>query len=197
MTESFWTLKLTDCINFAILAATIVAIVYGPIRAVEITRHKDIERDAETRKRLILSTLMRTRKMVMHPDHVSALNQVQLEFFNYQMVVDAYRAYIANLSETVPPPGNDLRNFLTRRNDLFFDLLYAIAIASGVALDRHELDRLAYIPLGWQTEQDELRVFRSSVLAVLQGQKPLFVAAATPQQTQVQTPPNPFPPAPA
>ncbi len=197
MTEPFWTLKLADCINFAILLVTIAAIVYGPIKAVEITRRKDLERDAESRKRQILATLMRTRKMTVHPDHVSALNQVQLEFFNHPTVIDAYRGYIANLSQTVPPPGNDLHNFLTRRNDRFFDLLHAIAVASGVALDRHELDRLAYVPIGWQTDQDELRAFRAAVLAVLQGQKPLFIAPATLQQTQIQQEaPNPYPPPP-
>jgi hypothetical protein len=112
--ESFWTLKLSDCINFLILIATVIAIVYGPIKAVEITRKKDIERDADARKRLILSTLMRTRKMVMNADHVGALNQVQLEFFNHADVILAYKAYIANLSETVPAPGNALDNFLAR-----------------------------------------------------------------------------------
>ena len=73
MTEPFWTLKLADCINFAILIATVAAIVYGPIKAVEITRRKDLERDAESRKRRIIATLMRTRKMAVRPDHVSAL----------------------------------------------------------------------------------------------------------------------------
>ncbi|MGX4804848.1 DUF6680 family protein [Bradyrhizobium guangdongense] len=117
--EAFWTIKLADCINFGILIATIAAIIYGPIRAVEITRQKDIERDAEARKRLILSALMRTRKMTMHPDHVGALNQVQLEFFASPPVIAAFRGYVANLSEAVPAPGNDLNNFLTRRSDLF------------------------------------------------------------------------------
>ena len=195
MAEPFWTLKLADCINFLILIATVAAIIYGPIRAVEITRKKDLERDADARKRLILAALMRTRKMVIHPDHVGALNQVQLEFFNHPEVLVSYRAYIANLSETVPPPGNDLQNFLTRRNDLFFDLLYQIATASGVTVDRHELDRLAYVPFGWQSEQEELRAFRTAMLAVLQGQKPLLVAAAPPQN-QVQ-PVSPFPQPPA
>jgi hypothetical protein len=196
MAEPFWTLKLTDCINFLILIATIVAIVYGPIKAVEITRRKDLERDAEARKRLILSALMRTRKMVMNPDHVGALNQVQLEFFNYANVLQTYRAYIANLSETVPPPGNALDNFLARRNDLFFDLLHTIAQASGVTIDRHELDRLAYVPFGWQTEQNEVQAFRTGMLAILNGQRPLLVAAAQ-AQFQPQQAQSPYPPPPA
>ena len=185
-TAAFW-------INALILVCTIVAIIYGPIKAVEITRKRDLERDAELRKRLILSTLMRTRKMVVHPDHVGALNQIQLEFFSHPAVIAAYRSYIANLSETVPAPGNDLQNFLARRNDLFFDLLHSIAVASGVPLDRHELDRLSYVPFGWQNDENEIRVFRSSLIEVLQGRKPLHVTNAPPT---VQAPNNPFPPPP-
>jgi len=117
---------------------------------------------------------------------------VQLEFFSHPKVIDTYRAYIANLSETAPPPGNDLQNFLTRRNDRFFDLLYQIAVASGVTIDRHELDRLAYVPFGWQTEQDELRNFRTAMLAVLEAKKPLVVAPAI-EQKQIQQASNPYP----
>lgn len=195
-TEPFLTLKLSDIINALILIATIVAIIYGPLKAVEITRKKDTERDAASRKRQILSTLMRTRKTVMNPDHVGALNQVQLEFFGHRSVTDAYKAYIENLSDTVPQPGNALDNFLKRRNDLFFDLLHAIAVASDVPLDRHELDRLAYMPFGWQTEQNEIQAFRSSLIEVLQGRKPLHIV---PDQPQAQAPPpvhNPYPPPP-
>lgn len=196
--DPFWTLKLADCINFLILVATIIAIVYGPIKAVEITRKKDIERDADARKRLILSTLMRTRKMVMNADHVGALNQVQLEFFNHVDVLVAYKAYIANLSETVPAPGNALDNFLARRSDLFFDLLHTIAKASGVTIDRHELDRLAYVPFGWQTEQNEIQAFRTAMLALLNGQRTLLIAPGqpTPQTQPVQQGQSPYPPPP-
>ena len=196
MTDSFWTLKLSDFINFAILIVTILAIIYGPIRAVEITRRKDLERDADARKRRILAALMSTRKMSMHPDHVGALNQVQLEFFGNQQVMDAYRAYIANLSETVPQPGNDLQNFLNRRNDRFFDLLYTMAVATDVMIDRHELERLAYLPFGWQAEQDGLQALRTAMLAVLEGRRPLLVVSASPgSATQPQQSPYPPPPA--
>ena len=101
--DSFWTIRLPDVINALILLATIAAIIYGPIKAVDIARRRDLERDADARKRQILSTLMRTRKTTMNPEHVGALNQIQLEFFNHPTVVTAYRNYIANLSETVPP----------------------------------------------------------------------------------------------
>jgi hypothetical protein len=129
---------------------------------------------------------MRTRKMAMNADHVGALNQVQLQFFNHADVILAYKAYIANLSDTVPAPGNALDNFLARRSDLFFDLLHTIAKASEVTIDRHELDRLSYVPFGWQTEQNEIQAFRTAMLALLNGQRTLLVA-----QGQPNLPPHP------
>jgi hypothetical protein len=194
--ESFWTLRLPDVINALILLATIAAIIYGPIKAVDIARRRDVERDADARKRLILSTLMRTRKTVMNLEHVGALNQIQLEFFNHPVVIAAYKNYIANLSDTVPPPGNALENFMKRRSDLFFDLLHAVAAATGVVIDRHDLDRLAYMPFGWQTEQNELQLFRTALIEVLQGRQALHVVNVPPGEEPAQPAHNPFPPPP-
>jgi hypothetical protein len=194
--DSFWTIRLPDVINALILLATIAAIIYGPIKAVDIARRRDLERDADARKRQILSTLMRTRKTNMNPEHVGALNQIQLEFFNHPTVITAYRNYIANLSETVPPPGNALDNFMTRRSDRFFDLLHAVAAASEVLIDRHDLDRLAYMPFGWQTEQNEIQVFRTSLIEVLQGRKALNMVNVPPSAAPAQPTYNPFPPPP-
>ena len=140
---------------------------------------------------------MRTRKTNMNPEHVGALNQIQLEFSNHPTVITAYRNYIANLSEVVPPPGNALDNFFARRSDLFFDLLHAVAVATGVLIDRHDLDRLAYMPFGWQTEQNEIQVFRTSLIEVLQGRKALNVVDVPASAAPAQPAYNPFPPAPS
>jgi hypothetical protein len=195
MPEAFWSFKLADILNTIILLVTIWAIVYGPAHAVEITRRQDSIRDALARKRRILSTLMRTRRVVMDPDHVGALNEIQLEFSDDNSVISAFRAYIANLSDTVPAPGNALENFMKRRRDLFFDLLHAISKAADVTIDRHDLDRLAYVPFGWQTEQQEQQAVRASLIEVLQGRKALHVVPTDP--TTAPSPQyNPFPPPP-
>lgn len=187
--ESFWSIRFADVVNSLILVVTIVAIIYGPIKAVDISRKQDIARDSLARKRSILTALMRTRKMGMNPDHVGALNQVQVEFYDHQKVVETYKSYISNLSESVPSPGNDLDNFITRRNDLFFDLLYEMCKAADVPLDRHDIGRLAYVPFGWQTEQAEIQRLRNAMTEVLEGRRPLHVVAG-------QTQSSPYPPAP-
>jgi hypothetical protein len=195
MTDSFWSVRLADILNAAILLVTIWAIVYGPAHAVEITRRQDAIRDALERKRRILSSLMRTRKAIMDPAHVGALNEIQLEFSGDPDVIASYRSYIANLSDTVPPPGNALDNFIKRRSDLFFDLLHAISKVADTVIDRHDLDRLAYAPFGWQTEHQEQQILRTSLIDVLQSRKPIHVV--TESQSQAAVPQHgPFPPPP-
>jgi hypothetical protein len=196
MPEAFWSFKLADILNAIILLVTIWAIIYGPAHAVEITRRQDSIRDAITRKRRILSTLMRTRRVVMDPGHVGALNEIQLEFSDDSNVISAFKAYISNLSDTVPAPGNALDNFMKRRSDLFFDLLHAISKAADVIIDRHELDRLAYVPLGWQTEQQEQQAVRASLIEVLQGRKALHIVPTAPTAAPAPQYNNPFPPPP-
>jgi hypothetical protein len=194
MTDSFWSVRLADILNATILLVTIWALIYGPARAVEITRRQDAIRDALARKRRILSTLMRTRKAIMDPAHVGALNEIQLEFSGDSEVIAAYRSYMANLSETVPAPGNALDNFFKRRNDLFFDLLHAISKVAETTIDRHDLDRFAYAPFGWQTEQQEQQILRTSLIEVLQGRKPLHMVTDPPGPAAPQY--SPFPPPP-
>lgn len=191
MAEGFWAFKISDVLNALILFATIFAIYLGPIRAVEAARKKEDIRDAARRKREIFAALMRTRRIYMHPDHVGALNLIQLEFIASDKVIRAYRDYIANLSETVPNPGPPLDAFQRRRGDLFFDLLHEIAKTVGCDIDKRDLERLAYVPTGWETDEGEMRIFRLAVIELLHGRRALPVAPFQPQPAV-----NPFPPPP-
>lgn len=194
MTDSFWTIQIGEVLSALILVVTILAIYFGPLKAVEAATKKEETRDKDRRKREIFAALMRTRKTYMHPDHVAALNLIQLEFFDFEKVIRAYRDYIHNLGEPVPPAGPHLQAFLERRQDLFFDLLHEIAQTVGCNIDKRDLERLAYVPIGWANDENEIRVFRRAMIEVLHGVRPLPVA---PYQTQVAaSPPSHYPPPP-
>jgi hypothetical protein len=137
---------------------------------------------------------MRTRRMYMHVDHVAALNVIQVEFAKEAGVIQAYKSYIRNLSEEVPQPGPALDRFTQLRNDLFFDMLYEIAQALKMDMDKRDLERLAYLPNGWIDEDGEMRAFRRGMIDVLSGKRPLPISPFQPPPT---SPTNPFPPAPA
>lgn len=193
MTESFWAIKINDVITILILVATIFAIVWGPIKAVDIARKREDEREEERRKRQIFTVLMRTRRMYMHVDHVAALNVIQVEFAKEPQVIQTYKAYIRNLSEAAPQPGPEFDRFTQSRSDLFFDLLYEIAKVLKVDMDKRDLERLAYLPNGWIDEDGEMRAFRRGMIEVLDGRRPIPIdqfKAPRPSTT------SPFPPPP-
>ena len=187
--ESFWSIKLSDIINSAILLATIAAIVLGPVLAVKVSIRREEAREVMRRKYAILITLMRTRRMYMHVDHVGALNAVQLVFYRDQAVLSAFRSYITNLNEPIPNPGKQLEHFIERRNDLFIELLFAICEVVGSKIDKRDLEKLAYVPAGWATEEEQTRIFRQGMIEVLNGRRPLPITAFTAPGSSVYPPP--------
>lgn len=82
---------------------TIIAMFAGPAFGVWLTRWLDDRRELQHRKYDIFRTLMRTRKMPIHVDHVGALNLIEVEFIKDAQVILAWKSYLANLSETMPP----------------------------------------------------------------------------------------------
>jgi hypothetical protein len=191
MHESFWSLRFSDIINIVILIVTIFAIYYGPIRAVEVARQNDVVREAVRRQREIFAALMRTRNATLMPEHVWALNLIQVEFARSDSIIDAYKGYIAHLGRVAPTPGPALDPFIRERRDLFFDLLHEIATVVGFSLDKRDLERAAYVPAGWEYEQAEQQALQRAMLELLDGRRGLPVAPFLAHGTQ-----SPFPPPP-
>lgn len=62
---------------------TILAIVIGPIAAVQIEKYIQRKRDSKNQREDIFKTLMATRGSVLSYAHVEALNRIDLEFSNH------------------------------------------------------------------------------------------------------------------
>jgi hypothetical protein len=71
---------------------TIIALITGPVMAVLITRYLDDERTYKSRRMDVFRTLMRTRRTTLHPDHLGALNLVEIEYANEPAVLNAWKA---------------------------------------------------------------------------------------------------------
>ena len=70
---------------------TLLAIVVGPLLAIFVTRHLDNRRERTSRRMDIFRTLMRTRRTPMLPEHVGALNLIEIEFENQDEVISEWR----------------------------------------------------------------------------------------------------------
>ncbi len=161
-------------IHILILIATIAAIIVGPIWAVKITRRLDREHERKNQKFEVLRGLMKTRRLQLHPDHVGALNLIQLEFYENEPVISRYRTYIEHLHMSAPT-NDETESFFDARHALFVELLRSVAHEMDYTFDKLDLDRLGYTPRGWET--DELRNRANSHLLneLLQGKRALPV----------------------
>lgn len=173
--DGFWCFQFKDIVNILILVATIAAIWLGPIRAVQVSRRNDEEREKRRRQYAIFHSLMKTRRIALAPEHVMALNVIVIEFYEHEKINDAFKRYVENL-ELRPPVGGDTTAFLKQREDRFFDLVHEIGAYLGFRLDKRELDKFSYVPQGWNDVEFENAQMRRLVLEVLSGHRPLPVA---------------------
>lgn len=173
--------------------ATILAIFIGPISAVLVTRYIDGIREDKQRKKDLFTNLMRTRSMKLSIDHVASLNLIQVEFYNDSNVIQKYESYISNLNTPVPQ-SDQQESFFERREDLFVDLVHSIANALGYQLDKRDLAKLSYGPIGWLHDDDEIRRLRRNANELLEGKRSLPIFT---WQMQVGGGEGPFPPPPS
>lgn len=95
--NGFWCFQLKDLISVLILVATILAIYYGPIRAVEAARKNDEAREKRRRQYGIFHSLMKTRRLALAPEKVMALNVIQIEFYEHPKINEVFKRYVEHL----------------------------------------------------------------------------------------------------
>jgi hypothetical protein len=169
----FWDIQLKDIFNLGLLAATIVAIVYGPIKAFELSRQADEIREKRRRQHAILHNMMRTRAQTLHVDHVSMLNLVQLEFYGEKPVQEAFQHYMEHLTRAYPQDKTEAEHFMVERRDRLYSLIVAMAKTLGFDFDKSELQKLTYMPIGWTNDEVQLRALRQLFIELLEGRRPL------------------------
>jgi hypothetical protein len=193
--NGFWFMQFKDYLNLAILVATVVAIIYGPIVAVRITLKAEDQREKTRRKYQTFYALMRTRRVTLSPEHVAALNTIQTEFHDDEKVIVAYKKYIENLSGPPLPSGSNeetSRRFMEVRTDVFNEMMFEIGKSLGFNFDKRDLAKYSYTPQGWVDIETEQTALRQLALELLQGKRGLPVSPF-----QVNPAANKFPPAPS
>lgn len=173
--------------------ATIFAVVVGPVIAVLTARHLNFQRAKNERKLEIFRTLMRTRRVRLHWEHVGALNLVEVEFIGHTAVVDAWKAYLTNLGKELPATDQrDRYEAATKERDFLLTKLIAeIANVLGIKVTQLDILEGNYVPQGWEEAEWEQQLVRRGLLDVLYGRASIPVTPHVVQQEQ-----NPYPPPP-
>ena len=111
---------------------------------------------------------MRTRGTGLSPDHVYALNLIEVEFFGDSQVVDAWKSYLDALQPQYNENG-DLRN---RR---LVGLLQAMAKNLKIPMEQLDIMDNHYVPQGWADAENRRLAIEEEALKVLIGNKGLKI----------------------
>lgn len=187
-------MQLKDWLNVGILVITAAAIAWSPIYAVYLSRRQDEKREKLRRQYEIFHNLMKTRKTNLAPDHVSSLNVIQTDFCDDSKVIAAYKTYIELLYRAVPSPSEPqekIKQFFETQDHAFIELVYEMGLTLGFSIDKQDISKYSYAPIGWGNVESQQNLFRGLMIELLTGKRGLPVV-----QFRLGDASGKFPPAP-
>lgn len=164
--------------DWMIVCATLA----GPIIAVQVQKAVEAARESRNRKNWVFHQLMSTRAARVSPEHVQALNMIDLAFYGNgiirkrtareQLVLDRWKEYHDHLADHESRDRDQIAWF-TRGDELFVNLLEPIAKDVGYSFDRVQLRKGIYSPEAHSQLEAEQHRLRRLAIDVLSGQQPL------------------------
>ena len=171
--------------------AMILAVILGPILAVQTQKWIESWRADNERKKWIFKTLMATRGTPVSPTHVQALNMIELEFSikdpQEKAVLEAWRVYLDHLSSG-PTKLQDqdyhilLDTWSSKSRDFLVDLLHTMGKVLKYDFDKVQLKKGAYTPQGHAEIEFEQAILRKGTIDILAGRRALPVEIKQPKQ---------------
>lgn len=143
----------------------------SPLIAVQVTRWLDDRNEKRERKLQIFRTLMATRATNLSPQHVQALNSIDLEFSRKppaeRAVADIWQQYLDHLGRT----EMEAEAWNNRRVDLLVDLLHAMGTGLGYDFNKTQIKNGVYWPTAHGKLELEQQEIRELTLGILRGQR--------------------------
>lgn len=115
----------------------IAAVVIAPLAAIQVQKWLEIFREERGRKLWVFKTLMATRAANVSPEHVQALNMIDLEFREkrYKPVTDAWKAYLDHLTSFPKEDETLQKRWDEKRIDRLATLLMKMGKSLGYEFD--------------------------------------------------------------
>jgi hypothetical protein len=158
----------------------VVAILCGPILAVQAQKWIEVLRENKNRRLWTFKRLMATRGATVSPGHVEALNTIDLEFNGRrqkdQQVRRRWKEYLDHLGSLPTDPEQQQQQlplWLQRNDDLLADLLHDMGVAVGYDFDKVQIRKGIYSPIGHANIEFEFQAIRRLLIELLAGNRSL------------------------
>lgn len=159
----------------------LLAVLVAPFLAVFAQKKIELWREQRARKLWVFKTLMATRGRALSPEHVQALNMIDLEFAksSEKKVINAWKEYHDHLN-SYPREGENKNEraavWAQRTEELLATLLGRMGACLGYDFDPVQIRRGAYSPEGHAAAEFELQLLRRMVLEWLSGDRKVPVS---------------------
>ncbi len=151
------------------------AVLLAPVIAIQVQKFIENYKEKRGRRLAIFRTLMATRATAMAPQHVEALNMIDIEFYGINKITDAWKVYLDHLGSYPKPDETDYTAKLDactkKSQDLLVDLLHEMSKELNYNFDKVHLRRAVYIPQGHAEIEFEQNVIRRSMVDMFLGNK--------------------------
>lgn len=161
----------------------ILATVAAPVLAVQ--AQKFIERITERRrsKLQVFYTLMATRGARVSPEHVQALNMIDIFFNNSKkekQVLEEWHKYHSILNEQIDSKSESaLGLWVSRKDEQFIKLLYSLSKALGFNFEETLLKKGGYTPVAHGDAETAQLTIRDNLAKILSGQQAIPMAVTS------------------
>lgn len=157
----------------------ILATLLSPFIAVQSQKWIEDARRKRDAQQHVFELLMATRATRLAPEHVNALNRIDIDFGAHgrrqtqkeREVVNRWRLYADQLNVALPdnPTDAQVDAWVQRRDDFFIELLFAMSEALGYSFDRVQLRRAVYRPQGHNVVELRQEIIQRGLADIFSG----------------------------
>ena len=152
---------------------TLLAILLGPILAIQIQKRIETHKEIKDRKLNIFKSLMATRGARVSFEHVRALNMIDIEFTKHKDITEAWKYYLDCLSSDMVNGNPEL--WANERDKLFVELMNKMGTVLGYCFDKVHLNKSIYTPKAHNEEEIYQLSIREQLKKIFNGEQSISV----------------------